>query len=60
MNKNSKPLNKINFTECYTMDIVLKILPEPRYELDMFQKNYQAISLQDKLFMHLTIHGLAY
>ena len=60
MNKNSKLLNKINFTESYTRDMVPKILPEPRYELNMFQKNYQALSLQDKLFMHLTIHGLAY
>ena len=53
-NKISKLLTKINFTESYTRDMVLKFLPEPRYELDMFQKNYQAISLLDKLFMHLT------
>jgi len=60
MNKNSKLLIKINFTESNTRDMVLKILPEPRYELRMFRKNYQALSLPDKLFMHLTIHGLAY
>ena len=60
MNKNSKLLIKINFTESNTRDMVLKILPEPRYELRMFRKNYQALSLPDKLFIYLTIHGLAY
>ena len=40
MDKNSKILTKINFTESYTRDMVLKILPEPSYELIMFQKNY--------------------
>ena len=50
----------INFIESYTRDMVLKILPEPRYELNMFEKYYQALYLPDILFMHLTIHGLAY
>ena len=60
MNENSKLLTKINFTESYTSDMVLNILPEPRYELNMFQKKYQALSLSEKLIMHLTLHGLAY
>ena len=40
MNKFSKILNKINSTESYTMDMVLKFLPEPSNELNMFHKNY--------------------
>jgi hypothetical protein len=60
MDKNSKLLNNINFTESYTRDIVLKFLPETKYDLDMFQKNYQALSLQDNLIMHLTLHESAY
>jgi len=59
INKNSKLLNQINFTESYTRDMVLKILPEPIYELNMFHKNYQALYLIYKLIMHLTIHELA-
>ena len=54
MNKISKLLNKINSTEIYTRDMVLKFLPEPRHERIIFQKNYQALYLQDKLVMHLT------
>ena len=45
INKNSKLINKINFTQSYTRDMVIKILPEPRYELKKFQKNYQELSL---------------
>ena len=60
MNKSSKLLNKINFTESYTRDMVLKILPEPIYDPYMYQKNYQALYLQEKLIMHLTIHELTY
>ena len=56
----SKLLNKINFTESYNRDMVLKILPEPKYDLNMLQKNYQALFLPEKLIMHLTLHGLAY
>ena len=33
MNKFSKLLNKINSTESYTMDMVLKFLPDPTHEL---------------------------
>ena len=41
MNKFNKLLNKINFTESYTRDMVLKFLSEPIPELHMFQKNSQ-------------------
>ena len=54
MNKFSKPLNKINSTESYTRDVVLKFLPEPKHELNILQKNYQALYPPDKLVMHLT------
>ena len=37
MNKISKPLTKINSTESYTRDMVLKIWPEPKYVLNMLQ-----------------------
>ena len=36
INKIIKLLTKINSTESYTRDMVLKILPEPRYDLNMF------------------------
>ena len=38
MNKFSKLLNKINYTESYTRDMVFKFLPEPSHELNIFQK----------------------
>ena len=59
MNKNSKLLIKINFTESNTRDMVLKILPEPRYELNMFQKHSQALSLSEELMMHLILYEMA-
>ena len=59
VNKFSKPLTKINSTESYTRDMVLKILPEPSHELNIFQKNYQALYQLDTLVMHLTYHELA-
>ena len=37
MNKISKPLTKINSTESYTRDIVLKFLPEPIHGLNILQ-----------------------
>ena len=43
MNNISKLLNKINSTESYTRDMVLKFLPEPSHELNIFHKNYQAL-----------------
>ena len=36
MNKFSKLLNKINSTESYIRDMVLKFLPEPSHELNTF------------------------
>ena len=53
-NKNSKPLTKINSTESYTRNMVLKFLPEPNYEIRILQKNYQALYHYDKLVMQLT------
>ena len=38
MNKYSKPLTKINSTESYTRDMILKFLPEPSHELNIFHK----------------------
>ena len=52
--KISKLLTKINSIESYTRDMVLKFLPEPRHELNILQKNYQALYPPDKLVMHLT------
>ena len=50
-NKISKPLTKINSTESYTRNMVLKFLPEPSNELNILQKNYQALYPPDKLVM---------
>ena len=52
--KISKLLTKINSTESYTRDMVLKFLPEPNHELNLLQKNYQALYHQFKLVMQLT------
>ena len=43
MSKFSKPFTKINSTESYTRDMVLKFLPEPIHKLNTFHKNYQAL-----------------
>ena len=51
MNKFSKPLNKINSIESYTRDMVLNLLPEPSHELNILQKNYQALYQHNKLVM---------
>ena len=48
-NKISKLLTKIKSTESYTRDIVLKFLSEPSHELNILQKNYQALYQQDKI-----------
>ena len=37
-NKNNKPLTKINSTESFTRDLVLKFLPESNHELNILQK----------------------
>ena len=42
-NKNSKPLKKINSTESFARDMVLKFLPESKHELSILQKNYRAL-----------------
>ena len=52
MNKISKLLNKIKSTESYTRDMVLKFLPEPSHELNILQKNYQALYPPDKLVIN--------
>ena len=59
MDKNSKLLIKINFTESYTRDMVLKFVPEPSHQIFIFHKNYEASYQQDKLVMHLNYHELA-
>ena len=60
MNKSSKLLIKINSTKSYTRDMVLKILPEPSYDLNMSQKNSQALYLSEELMRHLTLYEMAY
>ena len=52
-NKIRKLLTKIKSTESYTRDMVLNFLPEPSHELNILQKNYQALSPPDKLVMQL-------
>ena len=42
-NKNSKPLTRINSTESFTRDMVLKCLPESTNELIILQKNYRSL-----------------
>ena len=53
-NKIRKPLTKINSTESFTWDLVLKFLPESNDELNILHKNYRALYPPDKLAMHLT------
>ena len=52
-NKNNKLLTKIISTESCTRNIVLKFLPEPSKELNILQKNYQALYPPYKLVMQL-------
>ena len=42
-NNISKLLNKINSTESFTRDMVLKFLPVPIHELSILKKNYRAL-----------------
>ena len=42
-NKNSKPLRRINSTESFTRDMVLKFLPEPTHEIKILLKNYRSL-----------------
>ena len=60
INKIIKLSSKINSTESFKRIMDLKILLEPRYGLNMFQKKYQILFLSDILIMHLTLHELAY
>ena len=60
MSKFSKLLNKINSTESYTRDMVLKMLPEPSHDLHMFHKNSQALYLSEELMRYLTLYKMAY
>ena len=53
-NKNSKTLTKINSTESFTKDLVLKFLPETSHGLDILQKIFQDLTHYDKLVMQLT------
>ena len=53
-NKNSKPLTKINSTESFTRDLVLKLLPETVHELNILQKIFQDLIHYDKLVIQLT------
>ena len=53
-NKNSKPLTKINSTQSFARDLVLKFLPEPIHELSILKKRIQDLSQHDKLVMQLT------
>ena len=50
-NKYSKPLTKIKSTASFTRDMVHKFLPEPIHELNILQKNYQALYQHNKLVM---------
>ena len=53
-NKFSNILTKINSTESYIRDMVLKFLLEPIPELNILQKIFQDLYQQDKLVMQLT------
>ena len=53
-NKNSKPLTKINSTESFTKDLVLKFLLETSHELNILQKIFQDLTQYEKLVMQLT------
>ena len=57
--KTASHLTKINSTESYTRNMVLKFLPEPNNEIKILHKNYQALYHYDKLVMQLTYHELA-
>ena len=53
-NKNSKPLAKINSTESFTKDLVLKFLPGTSHELNILQKIFQDLTQYNILVMLLT------
>ena len=53
-NKISKPLTKINYTESYTRNMVLKFLPETSHEFRILQKIVQDLTHYYKLVIQLT------
>ena len=53
-NKNNKLLTKIISTASCTRNMVVNFLPEPNNEINILQKNYQALYHYDKLVMQLT------
>ena len=53
-NKNSKTLTKINSTESFTKDLLLKFLPETSTELNILQKIFQDLTHYTKLVIQLT------
>ena len=53
-NKNSKPITKINSTECFTEDLVLQFLPETIHEINILQKIFQELTHYDELIIQLT------
>ena len=52
-NKISKLLTKINSTESFTRDMVLKLLPETIHELNILQKIFQDLTHYDKLVIQV-------
>ena len=52
--KNRKPFTKINSTECFTEDLVLKFLPETIHEINILQKIFQDLTHYNKLVIQLT------
>ena len=52
--KNSKTFTKINSTESFTEDLVLKFLPETIHEINILQKIFQDLTHYDKLIIQLT------
>ena len=52
--KTASHLTKINSTEIFTKDLVLKFLPETSNELNILQKNFQDLTHYDKLVIQLT------
>ena len=60
INKTIMVATKLIYTGNYTRVMDFKFLPEPKDRLNILQKKYQALSIPDKLIMHLILHELAY
>ena len=52
INKTNVLAKKLIYTGSFTRVMDFKFLPEPRDRLNMLQKNYQVLFLQNSLFMH--------